>query len=110
MAQPSVHHRVATRRALSTCKMVSYAPRLSLMLLTDPTSKSVHTFCYSSLLRFLVANIAVLTQVTGCLDPTHSLLSPSDDGGQFDVRFPNGAQCTFGGYAASFIEQSVLLF
>lgn len=43
-------------------------------------------------------------QVTGCLDPTKSLLDPSDTGGQMDVRFPNGAQCTFGGYGASFIE------
>ena len=45
------------------------------------------------------------SQITGCIDPSKSLLDPSDDGGQFDVRFPNGAQCTFGGYAASFIEQ-----
>ncbi|EMD32258.1 hypothetical protein CERSUDRAFT_126920, partial [Gelatoporia subvermispora B] len=44
-------------------------------------------------------------QVTGCLDTSKSDLDPSDDGGQFDVRFPNGAQCTFGGYGASFIEQ-----
>jgi len=44
-------------------------------------------------------------QVTGCMDTSKSSLSPSDDGGQFDVRYPNGAQCTFGGYAASFIEQ-----
>ncbi|KAL5478530.1 hypothetical protein ACEPAI_2714 [Sanghuangporus weigelae] len=44
-------------------------------------------------------------QVTGCIDPSKSTLSTSDDGGQFDVRFPNGAQCTFGGYGASFIEQ-----
>ncbi|KAJ3478064.1 hypothetical protein NLI96_g10022 [Meripilus lineatus] len=45
------------------------------------------------------------SQITGCIDPSKSLLDPSDDGGQFDVRFPNGAQCAFGGYAASFIEQ-----
>lgn len=44
-------------------------------------------------------------QVTGCIDPSKSHLDPSDDGGQFDVRFPNGAQCSFGGYGASFIEQ-----
>ncbi|KAL5514618.1 hypothetical protein ACEPAG_1934 [Sanghuangporus baumii] len=44
-------------------------------------------------------------QVTGCIDPSKSTLSTSDDGGQFDVRFPNGAQCAFGGYGASFIEQ-----
>ncbi|OCH93986.1 hypothetical protein OBBRIDRAFT_770542 [Obba rivulosa] len=44
-------------------------------------------------------------QVTGCLDTSKSNLDPSDDGGQFDVRFPNGAQCAFGGYGASFIEQ-----
>ncbi|GJE85408.1 hypothetical protein PsYK624_014870 [Phanerochaete sordida] len=43
-------------------------------------------------------------QVTGCIDPSKSLLDPSDAGGQMDVRFPNGAQCTFGGYGASFIE------
>ncbi|KAG6896078.1 hypothetical protein C0992_010452 [Termitomyces sp. T32_za158] len=43
-------------------------------------------------------------QVTGCLDPTKFHLDPSDEGGQFDVRYPNGAQCTFGGYGASFIE------
>ena len=43
-------------------------------------------------------------QVTGCIDPSKSTLNPSDEGGQMDVRFPNGAQCTFGGYAASFIE------
>ncbi|KAL6300975.1 hypothetical protein BKA93DRAFT_739537 [Sparassis latifolia] len=44
-------------------------------------------------------------QVTGCIDTSKSSLSASDDGGQFDVRFPNGAQCTYGGYGASFIEQ-----
>ncbi|KIY47349.1 hypothetical protein FISHEDRAFT_45528, partial [Fistulina hepatica ATCC 64428] len=44
-------------------------------------------------------------QVTGCLNPVLSTLLPSDDGGQFDVRFPDGAQCAFGGYGASFIEQ-----
>ncbi|KAI0063809.1 hypothetical protein BV25DRAFT_1914881 [Artomyces pyxidatus] len=43
-------------------------------------------------------------QVTGCLDANKFHLDPSDKGGQFDVRFPNGAQCTFGGYGASFIE------
>jgi len=44
-------------------------------------------------------------QVTGCIDPTAMGLSESDEGGQYDVRFPNGAQCTFGGYGKSFIEQ-----
>ncbi|OSD05056.1 hypothetical protein PYCCODRAFT_1362845 [Trametes coccinea BRFM310] len=43
-------------------------------------------------------------QVTGCLDVSKSSLDPSDSGGQFDVRFPNGAQCTYGGYGASFIQ------
>ncbi|RPD60303.1 hypothetical protein L226DRAFT_272877 [Lentinus tigrinus ALCF2SS1-7] len=43
-------------------------------------------------------------QVTGCLDVSKSSLDPSDTGGQLDVRFPNGAQCTFGGYGASFIQ------
>ncbi|TFK46553.1 hypothetical protein OE88DRAFT_1610507, partial [Heliocybe sulcata] len=44
-------------------------------------------------------------QVTGCLDSSKYPFASSDDGGQFDVRFPNGAQCTTGGYGASFIEQ-----
>jgi hypothetical protein len=39
------------------------------------------------------------------MDPSKFHFAQDDDGGQFDVRFPNGAQCTFGGYAASFIEQ-----
>ncbi|THV04191.1 hypothetical protein K435DRAFT_649934 [Dendrothele bispora CBS 962.96] len=44
-------------------------------------------------------------QVTGCIDPSKfSVLDPADVGGQLDVRFPNGAQCTFGGYGSSFIE------
>ncbi|KAG6915033.1 hypothetical protein DXG01_013824 [Tephrocybe rancida] len=43
-------------------------------------------------------------QVTGCMDPTKTRLDPTDAGGQFDVRYPNGAQCAFGGYGASFIE------
>ncbi|KAH9970201.1 hypothetical protein BGW80DRAFT_1332276 [Lactifluus volemus] len=43
-------------------------------------------------------------QVTGCLDVSKSQLDPNDAGGQMDVRFPNGAQCTFGGWGASFIE------
>ncbi|KLO14720.1 hypothetical protein SCHPADRAFT_825911 [Schizopora paradoxa] len=44
-------------------------------------------------------------QVTGCIDPSKMSLSPDDEGGQLDVRFPNGAQCMYGGYGASFIEQ-----
>ncbi|KAF9032171.1 hypothetical protein BDZ89DRAFT_1063554 [Hymenopellis radicata] len=44
-------------------------------------------------------------QITGCIDPSKFDMSPIDDGGQYDVRYPNGAQCTFGGYGASFIEQ-----
>ncbi|KIM84484.1 hypothetical protein PILCRDRAFT_818055 [Piloderma croceum F 1598] len=44
-------------------------------------------------------------QVTGCLNPSLFPFAAHDDGGQFDVRFPDGAQCTFGGYGASFIEQ-----
>ena len=47
--------------------------------------------------------------MTGCLDVSKSSLDPSDSGGQFDVRFPNGAQCTFGGYGASFIQLYVPL-
>ncbi|KAI0338054.1 hypothetical protein BDW22DRAFT_1338742 [Trametopsis cervina] len=43
-------------------------------------------------------------QVTGCMDSAKFHFKKGDEGGQFDVRFPNGAQCTFGGYAASFIE------
>ena len=45
--------------------------------------------------------------MTGCIDPSKSTLDPADAGGQLDVRFPNGAQCTFGGYGASFIELCV---
>ncbi|KAH7887224.1 hypothetical protein F5I97DRAFT_1874181 [Phlebopus sp. FC_14] len=44
-------------------------------------------------------------QITGCLDSSRFHFALGDDGGQFDTRFPNGAQCTFGGYGASFIEQ-----
>ncbi|KAI0290151.1 hypothetical protein BC826DRAFT_913626 [Russula brevipes] len=43
-------------------------------------------------------------QVTGCIDSSKFHLDPNDTGGQMDVRFPNGAQCTFGGWGASFIE------
>lgn len=46
----------------------------------------------------------MMPQVTGCLDASKSSLDPSDTGGQFDVRFPNGAQCAYGGYGASFIQ------
>ncbi|KIJ11718.1 hypothetical protein PAXINDRAFT_84095 [Paxillus involutus ATCC 200175] len=44
-------------------------------------------------------------QITGCMDSSQFPFAQGDDGGQFDVRFPNGAQCTFGGFGASFIEQ-----
>ncbi|KIJ59989.1 hypothetical protein HYDPIDRAFT_53478, partial [Hydnomerulius pinastri MD-312] len=44
-------------------------------------------------------------QITGCIDSTQFHFAQGDDGGQFDVRFPDGAKCTFGGYGASFIEQ-----
>lgn len=44
-------------------------------------------------------------QITGCLDPSKFPFAQDDAGGQMDVRFPNGAKCTFGGYGASFIEQ-----
>ncbi|KAI9511047.1 hypothetical protein F5148DRAFT_975809, partial [Russula earlei] len=40
-------------------------------------------------------------QVTGCIDSSKFHFNADDAGGQFDVRFPNGARCTFGG---SFIE------
>ncbi|KAF8554129.1 hypothetical protein OG21DRAFT_1509272 [Imleria badia] len=46
-----------------------------------------------------------LLQITGCMDASKFPFADNDDGGQFDVRYPNGAQCTFGGYGASFIEQ-----
>lgn len=39
------------------------------------------------------------------MDATKFPFANGDDGGQFDNRFPNGAQCEFGGYGASFIEQ-----
>jgi hypothetical protein len=44
------------------------------------------------------------------LDPGKFHFAQNDAGGQMDVRFPNGAKCTFGGYGASFIEQSVPFF
>lgn len=44
-------------------------------------------------------------QITGCLDSSKFYFAKDDAGGQMDVRFPNGAKCTFGGYGASFIEQ-----
>ncbi|KAG6829147.1 hypothetical protein H0H92_005552 [Tricholoma furcatifolium] len=47
-------------------------------------------------------------QITGCINSNASALDPNDAGGQFDVRYPNGAQCTFGGYGASFIELYVV--
>ncbi|KAG6856974.1 hypothetical protein H0H87_011363 [Tephrocybe sp. NHM501043] len=50
------------------------------------------------------SNDGAWIQVTGCMDPSKFHLDPNDAGGQFDVRYPNGAQCTFGGYGASFIE------
>lgn len=49
-------------------------------------------------------------QVTGCLDSSKFPFAQDDSGGQLDVRFPNGAQCSFGGYGASFIEKSAVLF
>lgn len=39
------------------------------------------------------------------MDASKFPFADDDDGGQFDDRYPNGAQCTFGGYGASFIEQ-----
>lgn len=50
-----------------------------------------------------------VSQITGCLNPSLFPFAKGDDGGQFDVRFPNGAQCTFGGYGASFIELYVYI-
>lgn len=57
--------------------------------------------------RFLsnVLGLSRLVQITGCIDPSKFHMSLADGGGQYDVRYPNGAQCTFGGYGASFIEQ-----
>ncbi|KAG1763682.1 hypothetical protein EDD22DRAFT_886071 [Suillus occidentalis] len=51
------------------------------------------------------ASDASYIQITGCLDPSKFHFAQNDAGGQMDVRFPNGAKCTFGGYGASFIEQ-----
>ncbi|KAG2105807.1 uncharacterized protein F5147DRAFT_775126 [Suillus discolor] len=45
------------------------------------------------------------SKITGCLDPGKFQFAQDDAGGQMDVRFPNGAKCTFGGYGASSIEQ-----
>jgi hypothetical protein len=47
--------------------------------------------------------------VTGCINSTVYGFDENDQGGQFDVRYPNGALCTHGGYGASFIEQYVSL-
>lgn len=68
--------------------------------MTEATFKfvSISVFEYSAKL------ICVLNQITGCLNPSLFHFAPNDKGGQFDVRFPNGAQCTYGGYGASFIE------
>jgi hypothetical protein len=60
---------------------------------------------WSVVLSLLDANLQPYPQVTGCLNPSLFPFAAHDDGGQFDVRFPDGAQCTFGGYGASFIEQ-----
>jgi len=43
-------------------------------------------------------------QVTGCIDSSKFHFNSNDNGGQMDVRYPNGAHCTFGGEGASFIE------
>ncbi|KAJ7584623.1 hypothetical protein C8J56DRAFT_1166652 [Mycena floridula] len=43
-------------------------------------------------------------QATGCLKSDNGYVDPKDDGGQYDIRYPDGAQCTFGGYGASFIQ------
>jgi len=43
-------------------------------------------------------------QVTGCIDSSKFHFNANDAGGQMDVRYPNGAHCTFGGVGASFIE------
>ncbi|KAH9959960.1 hypothetical protein BC827DRAFT_1133985 [Russula dissimulans] len=43
-------------------------------------------------------------QVTGCIDSSKFHFNAHDTGGQMDVRYPNGAHCTFGGVGTSFIE------
>ncbi|KAN0093429.1 hypothetical protein V8E55_004213 [Tylopilus felleus] len=54
---------------------------------------------------YSAAGDGTYVQITGCMDSSKFPFADNDDGGQFDVRYPNGAQCTFGGYGASFIEQ-----
>ncbi|KAI0249484.1 hypothetical protein BJV78DRAFT_1226498 [Lactifluus subvellereus] len=49
-------------------------------------------------------NSWIQVRLTGCLDASKFQLDPSDTDGQLDVRFPNGAQCTFGGQGASFVQ------
>ncbi|OAX38786.1 hypothetical protein K503DRAFT_690929, partial [Rhizopogon vinicolor AM-OR11-026] len=44
-------------------------------------------------------------QITGCMDSSRFYFAQRGTGGQMNVRFLNAAQCTFGGYGASFIEQ-----
>ncbi|RDB14970.1 hypothetical protein Hypma_016177 [Hypsizygus marmoreus] len=79
----------------------------------SPGAKSSSETCSNALPAGFITAAAVnhsddgaYVQVTGCIDPSKfPNIDPKDAGGQFDVRFPNGAQCTFGGYGASFIEQ-----
>ncbi|THH18185.1 hypothetical protein EW146_g2756 [Bondarzewia mesenterica] len=76
----------------------------------DPSpSTTVHINNEQDFSLLLPNNPGGMSCITGCLDSTKFQLDPQDAGGQFDVRFPNGAQCSFGGYGASFIELYVSL-
>ncbi|KAF8551490.1 hypothetical protein OG21DRAFT_1478103 [Imleria badia] len=54
---------------------------------------------------YSVAADGLYVQITGCIDASKFPFVDNDDSGQFDVRYPNGAQCTSGGYGASFIQR-----
>ncbi|KAI0641410.1 hypothetical protein C8Q79DRAFT_990724 [Trametes meyenii] len=71
---------------------------------TDPTCSRRVAEGFVTAAAVTTADDGSYIQVTGCLDVGKSSLDSSDTGGQFDVRFPNGAQCSFGGYGASFVQ------
>ncbi|KAI0312704.1 hypothetical protein OF83DRAFT_1066790 [Amylostereum chailletii] len=87
-------HASVTRDGLSYCSPSSSEPHCQ--------NKMQDGFIVAAAMQ--TADDGSYIQITGCLNPANSLLDASDHGGQLDVRFPNGAQCTFGGYGASFIE------
>lgn len=43
-------------------------------------------------------------QITGQIDPSKAQLDPSDDGGQYDIKAPNGASCVGYDFFVNLIE------